>query len=166
MSEPTITCPNCKSQIKLTESLAAPLIREVRARYQERIAEKEAYLANREAAIREQQSELAKAKTGIEQRVADAKADLLRKERELDDARRGINLTIETKVQESLAEVRERARRESDEVFKLRLKEKENAIARIEMEFEEERKRISLEEAEKARIIVAANLDRKAKEVS
>jgi hypothetical protein len=26
MSEPTITCPNCKSEIKLTESLAAPLI--------------------------------------------------------------------------------------------------------------------------------------------
>ena len=26
MTEPTITCPHCKSEIKLTESLAAPLI--------------------------------------------------------------------------------------------------------------------------------------------
>jgi len=26
MTEPTITCPNCKTEIKLTESLAAPLI--------------------------------------------------------------------------------------------------------------------------------------------
>ena len=26
MAEPTITCPNCKTEIKLTESLAAPLI--------------------------------------------------------------------------------------------------------------------------------------------
>ena len=26
MTEPTIVCPNCKSEIKITESLAAPLI--------------------------------------------------------------------------------------------------------------------------------------------
>jgi hypothetical protein len=26
MTEPIITCPNCKTEIKLTESLAAPLI--------------------------------------------------------------------------------------------------------------------------------------------
>jgi hypothetical protein len=26
MSEPTIICPNCKAEIKLTESLAAPLM--------------------------------------------------------------------------------------------------------------------------------------------
>ena len=26
MTEPTIICPNCKTEIKLTESLAAPLI--------------------------------------------------------------------------------------------------------------------------------------------
>ena len=27
MAEPTITCPNCKTKIKLTESLAGPLIK-------------------------------------------------------------------------------------------------------------------------------------------
>jgi hypothetical protein len=26
MTEPTIICPNCKTEIKLTESLAAPLL--------------------------------------------------------------------------------------------------------------------------------------------
>ena len=26
MAEPTVTCPNCKTEIKLTESLAAPLL--------------------------------------------------------------------------------------------------------------------------------------------
>ena len=30
MTEPTITCPNCKTEIKLTESLAAPLIESTR----------------------------------------------------------------------------------------------------------------------------------------
>ncbi|MEY4831000.1 MAG: hypothetical protein RLZZ562_2796, partial [Planctomycetota bacterium] len=32
MSEPSITCPNCKSEIKLTESLAAPLVKQTEAR--------------------------------------------------------------------------------------------------------------------------------------
>lgn len=32
MTEPTIVCPNCKTEIKLTESLAAPLIESTRAR--------------------------------------------------------------------------------------------------------------------------------------
>jgi hypothetical protein len=26
MTDPTLTCPNCRTEIKLTESLAAPLI--------------------------------------------------------------------------------------------------------------------------------------------
>lgn len=30
MTEPTITCPSCKTEIKLTESLAAPLIESTR----------------------------------------------------------------------------------------------------------------------------------------
>ena len=30
MTEQTIVCPNCKTEIKLTESLAAPLIEVVR----------------------------------------------------------------------------------------------------------------------------------------
>jgi len=31
MTEPTITCPNCKVEIKLTESLAARLIEQLEA---------------------------------------------------------------------------------------------------------------------------------------
>lgn len=37
MSEPTIICPNCKTEIKLTESLAAPLIESTRHDYEERV---------------------------------------------------------------------------------------------------------------------------------
>ena len=49
MNEPTIICPNCKTEIKLTESLAAPLIEATRQRYEQKIAQKEADVANREA---------------------------------------------------------------------------------------------------------------------
>ena len=33
MTEPTITCPHCKTEIKLTESLAAPLIESTRRQF-------------------------------------------------------------------------------------------------------------------------------------
>ena len=49
MTEPTIVCPNCKSEIKLTESLAAPLIEATRLQFEHTIAEKEAEIAKREA---------------------------------------------------------------------------------------------------------------------
>jgi len=42
MIEPTITCPSCSTQLKLTESLAAPLIRATREEYDAKIAEKDA----------------------------------------------------------------------------------------------------------------------------
>ena len=62
MTDPTITCPNCKAEIKLTESLAAPLIESTRKQYEQQIADKDAEVAKREAAIREQQAALAKGK--------------------------------------------------------------------------------------------------------
>lgn len=40
MSEPTIICPNCKTEIKLTESLAVPPIESTRRKYEKRLAQK------------------------------------------------------------------------------------------------------------------------------
>jgi hypothetical protein len=62
MNEPTITCPHCKAEVRLTEALAAPLIRT-----NKKIAEKEAEIARRESAIRAQRAELARAVESIEQ---------------------------------------------------------------------------------------------------
>ena len=42
MNKPTIICPNCRTEIKLTESLAAPLIEATRQGYEQKIAQKEA----------------------------------------------------------------------------------------------------------------------------
>lgn len=36
MQEPLIACPNCHTEIKLTESLAAPLIEATRQQYEKR----------------------------------------------------------------------------------------------------------------------------------
>ena len=42
MSEPTIICPKCKAEIKLTESLAAPLLESIRHDYEDRLTKKDA----------------------------------------------------------------------------------------------------------------------------
>ena len=65
MNEPTIACPHCKVEIRLTESLAAPLIRATR----KKIAEKDAEVARRESAIHVQRAELARAVESAEQQV-------------------------------------------------------------------------------------------------
>jgi len=54
MTEPTIICPNCKMEMKLTESLAVPLIEITRKKYKQRLAQKDSDTAKRES-IEEQQ---------------------------------------------------------------------------------------------------------------
>jgi len=71
MADPTITCPKCGSEIKLTESLAAPLLEATRKRFAEQLANKDAEVAKREAGLREQQAAIDTAREQIEARIAD-----------------------------------------------------------------------------------------------
>jgi hypothetical protein len=188
MSEPTITCPNCKTEIKLNESLAAPLIAATRRQYEQRMALKDAEVAKREEAIREQQEVLRHEKESMDEQVSaklkierdriaaeeekkarllaaadlelkakeladlrqvlkerdsklaeaqQAQVDLIRKQRELDDAKREMDLTVEKKVQESLAAVRDRAKQEAEEGLRLKVLEKEEQISSMQRQIEE-----------------------------
>jgi hypothetical protein len=188
MAEPIITCPGCKTEIRLTESLAAPLIEATRQKYEARIAEKDAQVARREAAVKAQQEEIARKQVLLEEEIAArmtaertriaadeakkaklllqndinakaqelaalqdvlvdrdrklaaaqaAQAELVRKSRELDDARRELELTIEKKVQESLVSVREKAKLEAEGQLKLKVAEKEEQIAGMQRQIEE-----------------------------
>jgi hypothetical protein len=192
MNEPIIVCPSCKTEIKLTESLAAPLIETTRKQYEQQIAQKDADVAKREAAIRTQQANLAKAQESIDEQVAaklkperdriaaeeakkarlflesdldqkskqledlqgvlkdrdsklaeaqKAQADLIRKQRELDDAKREIDLTVEKRVQESLGTVRDKAKLEAEDGLKLKVLEKEEQIASMQRQIEELRRK-------------------------
>ena len=192
MNEPTITCPSCKTEIKLNESLAAPLIEATRQQYEKAISQKETDFAKRETAIREQQAELIKEKQSIDEQVLErlkperekiaaeerqnarlvltndleqkakevanlhdvlrdrdsklaeaqtAQAELIRKQRELDDAKREMELTIETKVQEMLGAVRDKAKLEVEGVLKLKVLEKEEQITSMQRQIEELRRK-------------------------
>jgi hypothetical protein len=188
MNEPVIKCPTCGTEIKLTESLAAPLIEATRQQYELKIAQKESEVAGREALIRRQQTDVIKAQESIDEQIASqlkierdqiiadeakkarllcaadlhqkdkeimdlqevlidrdiklasaqkAQAELIRKERQLADAQREMDLTIETRVQESLNSVRSHAKREAEEDLRLRMLEKEELIASMQRQIVE-----------------------------
>jgi hypothetical protein len=66
-----------------------------------------------------------------------AQAALLKKQRELDDAKRELDLTVEKRVQDGLTEVRASAKREAEEGLKLKVMEKDQTIASMQQKIEE-----------------------------
>ena len=70
MTEPTIICPNCKTEIKLTESLAAPLIEATRKQFEQQLAQKDNDIAKREEAMREKEKVLSDARNELDEQVA------------------------------------------------------------------------------------------------
>lgn len=81
MTEPAITCPNCKTAIKLTESLAAPLIESTRKQFEQQLAQKDSDMATREQAVRDKEIQLADAKNKLAAQVADQVEAQLKKDR-------------------------------------------------------------------------------------
>ena len=63
-----------------------------------------------------------------------SQADLIKKQRELDDAKREIDLTIQKQVQAELAGVREKAKQEAEAALTLKVREKEEQIASMQLE--------------------------------
>ena len=61
---------------------------------------------------------------------------VLRKQRELDDARRELDLTVEQRVQESLQCTREKAKREAEDELRFKLAEREETIAGMQRQIE------------------------------
>jgi hypothetical protein len=185
MTEPTTICPNCKTEIRLTESLAAPLVQQMRKQYEGLVAKKEAEVSQREAALREQQAscderlatklksersaiaeeeakkarlsigsdlerkarELVELQEVLKQRDArlaeaqNAQADLIRKQRELEDAKREVELTIAKRVEDNLTVVRDQARKEGEEGLKLKVLEKEQTISSMQKQIEDLKRR-------------------------
>ena len=191
-AEPTIICPKCKAEIKLTESLAAPLVESIRLDYEKRLTQKDADMARRETTLRERETAMAKARESLDDQVAEklklerarivteeskkaraalandldqkarelaelqdvlkvrdqklaeaqtAQAELIRKQRELDDAKREMELTIEKRVQGSLSTTRDQARKEAEESVKFKVMEKEQTITAMQKQIEELKRR-------------------------
>ncbi len=81
MTEPTIICPNCKTEIKLTESLAAPLIEATRKQFEQQLAQKDSDIAAREKSMREKEKLLNDQQNKLDEQVAVQVAKQLQKDR-------------------------------------------------------------------------------------
>jgi hypothetical protein len=68
-------------------------------------------------------------------------AETMRKQRELDEAKREFELTVEKKVQEGLGAVRDKARLEAEDSLKAKVAEKETQIAGMQRQIEELRRK-------------------------
>ena len=158
-----IECPKCHHKFELTETLAGPLVAVARAEAEatattrieaaRRIIEAEASAkaeASAVEAIKISESKVILAREDAARHLAAyqsnekklaaaqaAQAEALRKTRELDEARRELELTVERKVTEGAAAVREDARRLAEESIGLRVNEKEQIIAGLQRALEE-----------------------------
>ena len=192
MAEPTVVCPQCKTEIKLTESLAAPLLESIRRDYEQRLTQKDTDMAKREKTLHEREAVLQKQKESMDEQVAQkiqqeqariaaeeakkaklavgnelnqklkeindlqdilkqrdlkladaqkAQADVIRKQRELDDAKRELELTVEKRVQTDLAAARVKAKKEAEDEMKLKVMEAEQTIASMQRQIEDLKRR-------------------------
>src|ERR1051325_10477181 len=78
MADMIISCPKCSTHIPLTESLAAPLIKAIKEKYEQELAQKDRNLESREQAVRDQQAALQRERAAIDDKVAE-KLDAERK---------------------------------------------------------------------------------------
>lgn len=192
MTEPTIICPKCSQEIRLTESLAAPLIDATRRQFEQRLSAKDEEIARREQTLREKELAVVESKRALDQQVADqvatqlkterarvsaeeagkakrqlasemesqarqlvelqevlkarelkladaqrAQAELIKKQRQLDDEKRELDLTIEKRVESSLVDVRQKALREAEDSLKQKVMEKDQTITSMQRTIEE-----------------------------
>jgi hypothetical protein len=192
LNETMIPCPKCGAQIRLTESLAAPILAETKKRYDEELARQQRSFQERQDLLKNKESELAKKSAELDTEIrkrleiereqilkeetkrarlefnnqiragqeevvelnriladrdkslAEARkeqAELKRKERELEDKKRAIELTVETRVNESLVAIRSEAQREAEGKLKLKITEKEHTIYAMQQQIEDLQRR-------------------------
>lgn len=188
MADATLSCPHCKREIKLTESLAAPLIEKAREQFTKAAQEREAKVAEREAALVAEKTRLQQQRALLEEEIADrvkrerktivaeeakkareslshdlatkdeelaslktlletrttklaeaqkAQATLIEKQRELDEAKREVALSVQKGISTGLAAEREKARKETEERLKLTLAERDEKIAAMTRQIDE-----------------------------
>lgn len=186
--EPILHCPNCNHEIRLTESLAAPLLAETRQRFQEQLASKDVEITRKTETLRLEREQLAKDREQVEDEVAkrlaaeraqlvaaEAKkakaasaaalsakeaelvelqatlatnntklaeaqrqqAEVIRQQRALEEEKREFDLTVEKRVQASVADIRIKARQDADEAARLRVAEKDQTIESMARTIEE-----------------------------
>ena len=181
VAEPTIHCPQCQAEIKLTESLAAPLLR---SREQE--------FKRLRSALEEGECALQRQRDGLEQEVTSrlraervkvaeeeqrkarlamgtelelkhreleelgallksrdvklaealqAQATVVRKQRELEEREREIDLTIEKRVSANVSQIQQKAQQEAENLLRSKVMEKNQLILSMQKQIDDLRRK-------------------------
>lgn len=108
MTEPTIICPNCKTEIRLTESLAAPLITATREQFEQQLSQKDEEIAKRELELT------------VEKRMQEGLGDVREKAKR--EAEEGLKLKVMEKdqtiasMQQTIEELKQKAEQGSQQL--------------------------------------------------
>lgn len=162
-TDPQITCPHCRSEIKLTESLAAPLLAATRADYEKRLQSQSETLAKERADLLQQQTRLAHAAANVEQEVAERleaqRAALVAQEQK----RVRSSLEFEMKQQaDAMAELRSVLKQREDKLAEAQKQQAEYVVK--ERALEDQKRELDLTvarrvEAESAAILARAQAE-------
>lgn len=179
--DPTISCPHCHNEIKLTESLAAPLLKSKEAEFKRmevQLREREAAIGREREALEQQvaervalerkkvaEDEQRKARLALgaeletkqrelselneilksrDEKLAEAQrahADVVRKQRELLEKERELDLTVEKRVSESVTQIQTKAKQEAEDQLKLKLADKDQLIGSMQKQIEDLRRK-------------------------
>jgi hypothetical protein len=180
-TDPVIHCPKCQAEIKLTESLAAPLLKSRELEFKRLEGE----LRERESSLEQQRDRLEEEVTnrldGERKKVADdeqrkarlamggelelkqreleelgvalksrdaklaeaqkAHADVVRKQRELEEREREVELTIEKRVSANVDQIQQKAKQDAEDLFKSKVTEKDQLILSMQRQIEDLRRK-------------------------
>jgi hypothetical protein len=140
LHEPILTCPHCKGEIKLTESLAGPMVESTRQLYEQKMVQKDAEVQKMKDDMRSQQEALSKAKDELAQTVNE-KVKVERQRiatEEMNRARDAMAEEIAKKDQENIA-LMERLNNQSSKLKEANNKELELLKEREKLQEEKER---------------------------
>ena len=151
MTDPTITCPKCKNEIKLTESLAGPLLIKAKDDFdndlkalRHQITKTENANATQKVAatLEAQRREVADIRSVMDEQenklltAQQAQAVAFKEKRQLADDRRELELTIERRVEGGLEAAYDKAKTKADVAAESRVREREQTINSMKIEIE------------------------------
>ena len=108
IADPTFPCPNCGYEIKLTESLAAPLLETTRKDFQEQLRQRDEQVAEAKRKLQDEKEAIQKEKAALDEEIA-ARVKEQRKaiaEEEAKKARTALSEDLESKAKQ-LVELQE-----------------------------------------------------------
>ena len=146
--EQMVQCPQCGNEMKVTESLAAPLIAAVERKYQQQMRDQQTAIAGREQEVRNRSAELEKQTLDAEQRVAEqvrVRVEAERKQLAAREAERAKQM-VAGELERQASELRDREARLESLAGKLKVaQEQEAEFLRQKRAIDDERRELKLQ---------------------